>query len=81
MTLDEIEHKVASGEMTAAQVFTQMKQHYQLTKWSNGYASVEWSDSDLVLITSTYGGQCKMDGADFELILGALTTIDRVKPR
>jgi len=27
MELDVIEYKVAQGEMTAAQVFTQMKQH------------------------------------------------------
>lgn len=27
MELTEIEHKIACGELTAAQVFTQMKQH------------------------------------------------------
>ncbi len=27
MEIDEIEDKIACGEMTAAQVFTQMKQH------------------------------------------------------
>jgi hypothetical protein len=27
MELNEIEHKIACGEMNAAQVFTQMKQH------------------------------------------------------
>jgi hypothetical protein len=27
MELDEIEHKIACNEMTASQVFTQMKQH------------------------------------------------------
>ena len=27
MKLSEIEHKICCGEMTAAQVFTQMKQH------------------------------------------------------
>ena len=27
MTLDEIEHKIACNELSAAQVFTQMKQH------------------------------------------------------
>jgi len=27
MNLNEIEHKIACGEMSAAQVFTQMKQH------------------------------------------------------
>lgn len=27
MEIEEIEHKIACGEMSAAQVFTQMKQH------------------------------------------------------
>lgn len=27
MTIDEIEDKIAKGEMSASQVFTQMKQH------------------------------------------------------
>ena len=36
MEIDEIEHKIACGEMTAAQVFTQMKQHVgKLLKESN----------------------------------------------
>ena len=32
MKLNEIEHKIACGKMSASQVFTQMKQHIQPKK-------------------------------------------------
>jgi len=35
MELNEIEHKIGIGEMSAAQVFTQMKQHIPSQKGTN----------------------------------------------
>ena len=78
MTLDEIEEKIACREMTAAQVFTQMKQHYQLKKWTNGHAEISWLNGDEVLITSPYGQTCKLDGGDFESFLIALTSCKKI---
>ena len=36
MELNDIEHKIACGEMNAAQVFTQMKQHIPRATTTNG---------------------------------------------
>jgi len=43
------------------------------SKWTNGDASIEWLNSDEVLITSPYGQKCVIDGGDFESFLVALT--------
>jgi len=45
MELNEIEHKIACGEMSATQVFTQMKQHIGDTdsariRWRDRYSSL-----------------------------------------
>ena len=45
---------------------------YEKSKWTNGFASIGWLNDDEVIITSPYGGTCKIDGGDFESILTAL---------
>jgi len=44
MTISEIEDRVTTGEMTAAQCFTQMRQHCQDSKrvGSDFYNGIEW---------------------------------------
>ena len=42
MELNEIEHKIATGEMNAAQVFTQMKQHINAARLE----AIGWTFAD-----------------------------------
>jgi len=42
MELDDIETNIATNEMTAAQVFTQMKQHIDAARWE----AIGWAYAD-----------------------------------